>query len=237
MKNKSLKSVDPFPNIRKGEIKKGNKIIQLTEKEFKNIIEKIVSQNNTYDIVYRGQPIKQSDISPRNSIWVTFDIDFAKEYGNINAYKLPKNLNILDTDYYSEWESLIDEFGRGGDYDEYKFEPTDKFINFLKLKGYDGFQNDKNILIFDKSLLITNKELEEENDVGPTMGDQKDPHGYDDSGNENAMGWWGDLGSIASSSSGSDFSSPYDDSSSIIDKSSKMFDLKESLHKNLLKLL
>ena len=40
MKNKSLRSVGPFPNIRK------NKTIKITEKEFRNIIEKIIFENN-----------------------------------------------------------------------------------------------------------------------------------------------------------------------------------------------
>ena len=106
-----------------------------------------------YETVYRGQPIDANDMSPKNSIWVTYDYDFANEYGNIKEYKLPKNLKILDTENYSEWESLVDEFSDYGDYDEYKYEPTDEFILFLNSKGYDGFMNDDNILIFDKSLL------------------------------------------------------------------------------------
>jgi hypothetical protein len=63
-------------------------------------------------------------------------------------------LNILDSDYYSEWESLVDEFDENGDYDEYKYEPTDEFIEFLISKKYDGFMNGDNILIFDKSVLM-----------------------------------------------------------------------------------
>ncbi len=106
-----------------------------------------------YDIVYRGQPIGVDSISPRKLIWVTYDYDFANEYGNVKEYKLPKNLNILDTEYYNEWESLVDEFDDNGDYDEYKYEPTDEFIVFLSSKGYDGFMNGDNILIFDKTLL------------------------------------------------------------------------------------
>lgn len=76
-------------------------------------------------------------------------------------------------------------------------------------------------------------------------GEQKETHGYergelnksgyDDSSNENAMGFWDlegndDSGSGNKSSFDKDFSSPYDDSS-------EMFDLKESLKRNLRKLL
>jgi hypothetical protein len=123
------------------------KFIKTTIREFLN------EEVQKYEIVYRGQPSDVEDISPRNSIWVTYDYDFANEYGNVKEYKLPKNLNILDTDYYSEWESLVDEFDENGDYDEYKYEPTDEFVLFLSSKGYDGFMNGDNILIFNKSLL------------------------------------------------------------------------------------
>jgi len=120
----------------------------------KTTIREFLNENTqNYDIVYRGQPIDVNDISPRNSIWVTYDYDFANEYGNVKEYKLPKNLNILDTYYYTEWESLIDDFDENGDYDEYKYEPTDELISFLSSKGYDGFMNGDNILIFNKSLL------------------------------------------------------------------------------------
>ena len=120
----------------------------------KTTIREFLNENTqNYDIVYRGQPIDVNDISPRNSIWVTYDYDFANEYGNVKEYKLPKNLNILDTEYYIYWESLVDEFGENGDYDEYKYEPTDDFILFLSSKGYNGFMNGDNILIFNKSLL------------------------------------------------------------------------------------
>ena len=107
----------------------------------------------TIQTVYRGQPSGVNDIFPKNSIWVTYDYDFANEYGNAKKYKLPKNINILNADYYSEWESLVDEFDKEGDYEEYKYQPSNEFISFLISKGYAGFINGNNILIFDKSLL------------------------------------------------------------------------------------
>lgn len=103
-----------------------------------------------YDIVYRGKPLSVDNSLSKDSIWVTYDYDFAKEYGYVKEYKLPKTLNILDTDYYDEWESLVDEFGGDADYDEYKYEPSYEFIKFLTSKGYDGFMNGENILIFNK---------------------------------------------------------------------------------------
>lgn len=105
-----------------------------------------------YVPVYRGE--KEEHIG--NSIWVSEDEEFASEYGEVTKYLMPSNLNILDVEYnYSEWEELIDEFDpEAGDYDEYAYEPTPEFIDYLMSNGYDGFQNDLNILIFDKSKLV-----------------------------------------------------------------------------------
>ena len=113
-----------------------------------------LKSNSNYEIVYRGQPTENQSDSPRNSIWVTPNMDFAKEYGSIKKYKMPKSLNIINTDYYDVWEELIDNFSSEGDYDEYKYQPSDEFIAFLTSKGYEGFENGDNILIFDKSKLL-----------------------------------------------------------------------------------
>jgi hypothetical protein len=121
----------------------------------KHIIQKILKESKEgYSIVYRGQDRNTNGISPNRYIWVTYDIDFAKEYGNyIMRYGLPNNLNILNTDFYSTWEDLVDEFGGEGDYEEYKYQPEDHFIYFLEKNGYDGFVNGDNILIFNKNIL------------------------------------------------------------------------------------
>jgi hypothetical protein len=111
----------------------------------------VLNENNQdFEIVYRGQEIESDKLS---YIWVSRDIEHAKLYGNITEYKMPKKLNILDTEYYAEWEKLIDEFefSEGGDYDDYKYEPSIEFMNFLQEKGYDGFENGDNILIFNSS--------------------------------------------------------------------------------------
>ena len=116
------------------------------------IKEAINKQLQDYTVVYRGQPTGSITDSPNNYIWVTEDKGFAKEYGEIKAYKMPKSLEILDTDLFDYWEELIDEFDKNhADYDDYKYEPTNEFIEFLKSKGFDGFQNNRNILIFDKN--------------------------------------------------------------------------------------
>jgi len=110
--------------------------------------------------VYRGQPNFTNKISPRKSIWVTKDIEFAKQYGNVKTYELPNDINILNTNLYVKWENLIDEFEDFGcDYDEYKYEPSDNFIDYLQSKGYDGFVNGNNILIFNKSIIIKHTNL------------------------------------------------------------------------------
>jgi GNAT superfamily N-acetyltransferase len=114
---------------------------------------KSMADGGDFDVVYRGE-MKPTD---KNEIWVTGDEFYAKEYGQTKKYYIPKNLNILDTDLnYSLFEELVDEFGYGGDYEEYKFEPSNEFIQFLKEKGYDGFQHQtggENILLFDKTKL------------------------------------------------------------------------------------
>lgn len=125
----------------------------------RNIIDEVAKD---YEIVYRGQPVEFKTDSPSRSIWVTPYKEFAKEYGIIKSYKMPYSLNILDVDDFSEWEELVWEFD-GGDPDEqpeytdeddeHKYNPTDEFIAFLESKGYDGFRNEDNILVFDKSKL------------------------------------------------------------------------------------
>jgi hypothetical protein len=117
-------------------------------------IKKFESYSNGYEKVYRGQPEDAQGDSPGRSIWVTYDREFAEVYGDVVEYMMPSDLNILDTEYrYVEFERLVDEFGGEADYEEYKYEPTEEFIDFLRNKGYDGFENGDNILVFDKSVL------------------------------------------------------------------------------------
>jgi hypothetical protein len=104
----------------------------------------------TYTEVYRGQ--KHEHVG--ESIWVSEDEEFASEYGEVTKYLMPTNLNIIDAQYdYSEWEALVSSFDPMGDYEEYMYEPTPEFIQFLRSKGYDGIENGLNILIIDKTNL------------------------------------------------------------------------------------
>jgi hypothetical protein len=113
-------------------------------------------------IVYRGVPKGYKNISKNKWVWVSEDKDFASIYGGDDSvllkFKMPKYLDILDADE-SKFSKLCAEF-EGVEYDytieyeEYKYEPSKEFIDFLKSKGYDGFQNNENILIFDNKKLI-----------------------------------------------------------------------------------
>jgi hypothetical protein len=104
----------------------------------------------TYTEVYRGQNHEHVG----ESIWVSEDEEFASEYGEVTKYLMPTNLNIIDAQYdYSEWEALVSSFDPMGNYEEYMYEPTPEFIQFLRSKGYDGIENGLNILVFDKTNL------------------------------------------------------------------------------------
>lgn len=113
-------------------------------------------------IVYRGETSE----STGDSIWVTENEDFAKEYGKVNKLLIPKNLKFIDANT-STFEDIVDEYqektGEVGDVEEYIYNPTPEFISFIKDKGYDAFQNEDNILIFDKNNAKTQTETQTQN--------------------------------------------------------------------------
>jgi hypothetical protein len=118
--------------------------IIITEDQFNSATEE------NYITVYRGADMDKD----YNSIWVSEDEEFASEYGLVRKYLMPADLNLIDVEYdYSTFEELVDLYGSGGDYEEYMYEPTPDFMNFLSDNGYDGLQNGLNILIFDKTKL------------------------------------------------------------------------------------
>lgn len=130
-------------DVASGCIWKSNAIIDIT---------KLNDKPQDYKVVYRGQPEEYESSSPSQSIWVTYDLAWASQYGEPKKYKLPKKLKLLDVEgNYVKWENLVDEFDEDGDYDEYMYQPTEEFKSFMQSRGYDGFINDDNILVFDKN--------------------------------------------------------------------------------------
>lgn len=123
----------------------------------------MLNENDEYTIVYRGE---KNNVNTKPYLWVTRDEEYANVYGVTSVYKMPDNLNILDTDSnYTTFDKLICnyeevEYDEDDSYenDEYKFEPPIEFINFLAKNGYDGFEHETssgdNILIFDSTKLI-----------------------------------------------------------------------------------
>jgi hypothetical protein len=115
-------------------------------------------------VVYRGEKTE----SQGNSIWVTEYEDFAKEYGEVKKLLMPKSLRFIDANT-STFEDIVDEYQdlteESGDVEEYIYNPTPEFISFIKDKGYDAFQNEENILIFDKNNVKTQGNRQTTTDV------------------------------------------------------------------------
>lgn len=111
--------------------------------------------------VYRGEKVagQVNDVGT----WVTENIDHAKEYGKVRKIEVANDLNILHANG-EEAAKLADEFYKGERNDDIWFQPQKDFVEFLKKKGYDGFENGDNTLIFDKkngSTISHSIELEE----------------------------------------------------------------------------
>jgi hypothetical protein len=116
------------------------------------------SGKNDVIVVYRGSGSPNIE-GKSGGVWVTEDEGFASEYGKVTKYEMPNNLNLLDATS-NEANALANEF-LGEDVDSESdsfatdiwYEPPVEFISFLKGKGYEGFVNEDNMLIFDKSKL------------------------------------------------------------------------------------
>jgi len=99
-------------------------------------------------IVYRGAKNKTLK---QFGIWVTDDKEFAKEYGKVTRYLIRDNINLLDAN--TEIANLLaNKFLKNPENNDsfatdIWYEPPIEFIKFLINKGYNGFINDKNILI------------------------------------------------------------------------------------------
>lgn len=107
-------------------------------------------------IVHRGEP--EGSVPLAKSGWVTIDKGYAAEYGKTTSFKIRRNLKVLegqneDGDWTNIFSKLVKEFG-DGDEETLMYEPTEKFVDFLKSKGYEALANNDGIprwLIFDKS--------------------------------------------------------------------------------------
>ena len=131
-------------------------------------------------IVYRGSD--SSELAGKSGgVWVTDDEEFAAEYGKVLEYKLPGDINLLGVNSYTANDLANEFWGEEGE-DSWAtdiwYEPPKEFLSFLKDKGYDGFVNEENILIFDKAKLsrvASGKEifkLETETNLDALIGDK-----------------------------------------------------------------
>lgn len=103
---------------------------------------------NSFTLFYRGAKTKEFGKGNTRGLWLTEDIDHAKLYGKVYQYKVNNNINMLHT-WTDTAEELLDEFFRNDiNTDDIWYNPNNEFIDFLEKKGYDGFANDQNLLLF-----------------------------------------------------------------------------------------
>ena len=109
-------------------------------------------------MVYRGA---KSPALKNKNVWVTPDEWYAKEYGEVTKYLIPTDLNLLDIngeDAESLAEEYADDTGDDISLEDFAYQPSGKFITFLKQNGYDGFENDdgdkRMFLIFDAKNIL-----------------------------------------------------------------------------------
>lgn len=116
-----------------------------------------------YDTFFRGG--KTPELGRTfGATWVSPTNDFASQYGEISELQIPKNLNLLYIeDPFTADELVSKHIGEQVEdtisTTDFWFQPDKDFIEFLKREGFDGFSNDLNFLIFDKSKIKTKSEL------------------------------------------------------------------------------
>jgi hypothetical protein len=118
-----------------------------------------ISSEEKQDIVYyRGG---------ETGNFITNDPEFAKEYGTVKQVKIPKNLELLDTNT-SEAEQIAEEISPDTDSEDIWYNPDKKTKETLKKHGYDGFiNNDKNIFISDSKNITVTQEQEGAGETSP----------------------------------------------------------------------
>jgi len=107
-----------------------------------------------YTIFYRGAKTKEWNKGVIKGLWITDDINYAKMYGKIHKYKIKNNINILNIWTDKAQELLEIYFKDDIITDDIWYNPTNKFIKFLENKGYNGFCNNQNYLLFNKGDII-----------------------------------------------------------------------------------
>ena len=99
------------------------------------------------NIVWRGG---------EGSDWVSPSKEFASQYGKLTKYELSSNAKLIDAE--TEADEFASEYEGEGVEDSLSstdlwYQPDKDFANFIRKKGYDGFQNGDNIFIVNKNVL------------------------------------------------------------------------------------
>jgi hypothetical protein len=113
---------------------------------------------------YRGVGTKYDlGSSPESWIWITDNVDHAKEYGdNVVQYDFDYGKYETKIAFYEIYDLLV-EYAKlnnqniNDDIFDVKWNPTTQFIDFLKSKGYVGYhfeaEGGERLCIFNRELL------------------------------------------------------------------------------------
>jgi hypothetical protein len=128
----------------------------LTESYIKNvlikpIVEKVLKEAIDSDLLtyYRGYD--GDSIDNGYCMWISPDIDFAKEYGDKIA---EIHLNYQNLNLFTEYdaEDITNEYDDSISTEDLLYEPTPGFVKFCENLGYDGYEMDnESICLFKKS--------------------------------------------------------------------------------------